>query len=149
MKHNVALVSPGVKRVVPKGTEDGLLHKVITITSNPDFRGASKPAFSALNGGSDSIKEDRARVADYYKVLGPDATGSDGPLIQVTNTMLEHMIKSEKKIQAEGMKVVTIDKQTIFVPMFAISTRIRYGEKIKAVGSKTEKSRVALIFDQA
>ncbi|PVH95804.1 FAD/NAD(P)-binding domain-containing protein [Periconia macrospinosa] len=124
---NVTPVFDGIKRIVPEGieTEDGQIHKVDSIVCATGFQVAFQPAFTVRNAEGKSIKEDwtdgpnlyfgvsAPRFPNYYTIVGPGATWSNGTLIPSIETTIEYSIKCMKKMQTEGIKSMAVKQEAL------------------------------------
>lgn len=124
---NVTPVFDGIKRVVPEGieTEDGKIHKFDNLVCATGFQVAFQPAFTVINGEGKSIKEDWSdgpnlyfgvsapRFPNYYTIVGPGATWSNGTLLPSIETTIEYSIKCMKKMQTEGIKSMAVKQEAL------------------------------------
>jgi len=127
VQDNVEPVFSGIKRVVAEGieTEDGQVHKVDNIVCATGFQVAFQPAFTVVNGEGKSIKEDwtegpnlyfgvsAPRFPNYYTIVGPGATWSNGTLLPSIETTIEYSIKCMKKMQSEGIKAMAVKQDAL------------------------------------
>ncbi|KAF2638749.1 FAD/NAD(P)-binding domain-containing protein [Massarina eburnea CBS 473.64] len=127
VQDNVKPVFEGIKRVVSDGieTDDGKIHKVDNIVCATGFQVAFQPAFTVINGAGKSIAEDwvdgpnlyfgvsAPRFPNYYTIVGPGATWSNGTLLPSIETTVEYSIKCMKKMQTEGIKAMTVKQEAL------------------------------------
>lgn len=127
VQDNVSPVFEGIRRVVPDGIEtvDGKVHKMDILVCATGFKVAFQPAFTVINGQGKSIKEDwtngpnlyfgvsAPRFPNYYTIVGPGATWSNGTLIPSIETTIEYSIKCMKKMQTEGIKAMAVKQEAL------------------------------------
>ncbi|KAF2748392.1 FAD/NAD(P)-binding domain-containing protein [Sporormia fimetaria CBS 119925] len=127
VKENVEPVFDGIKRIVPEGieTNDGKVHKMDILVCATGFQVAFRPAFKVINGEGKSIDEDWAngpnlyfgvsapRFPNYYTIVGPGATWSNGTLLPSIETTIEYSIKCMKKMQTEGIKAMAVKQEAL------------------------------------
>jgi cation diffusion facilitator CzcD-associated flavoprotein CzcO len=127
VQDNVTPVFSGIKRVVPEGIEtaDGQIHKMDAIVCATGFQVAFQPAFVVRNGEGKSIKEDwtsgpnlymgvsAPRFPNYYTIVGPGATWSNGTLLPSIETTIEYSIKCMKKMQTEGIRAMAVKQDAL------------------------------------
>jgi cation diffusion facilitator CzcD-associated flavoprotein CzcO len=127
VQDNVSPVFAGIKRVVPEGIEtvDGQVHKMDILVCATGFQVAFQPAFKVINGEGKSIKEDWSngpnlylgvsapRFPNYYTIVGPGATWSNGTLLPSIETTIEYSIKCMKKMQTEGIKSMAVKQEAL------------------------------------
>jgi cation diffusion facilitator CzcD-associated flavoprotein CzcO len=127
VQDNVTPVFDGIERVVPEGikTRDGKIHKLDAIVCATGFQVAFQPAFTVRNGSNVSIKEDwtngpnlymgvsAPRFPNFYTIVGPGATWSNGTLIPSIETTVEYSIKCMKKMQTEGIKAMSVKQDAL------------------------------------
>ncbi|KAF1982585.1 FAD/NAD(P)-binding domain-containing protein [Aulographum hederae CBS 113979] len=127
VKPNVETVFGGIKKVTPDGivTEDGVEHKMDILVCATGFQVAFKPAFKVINGSGKTIDEDWAngpnlymgvsapRFPNYYTIVGPGATWSNGTLLPSIETTIEYSIKMMKKIQHEHIKSIAVQQEAL------------------------------------
>ncbi|KAF2032805.1 FAD/NAD(P)-binding domain-containing protein [Setomelanomma holmii] len=127
VQDNVTPVFSGIKRVVPEGIEtvDGHIHKMDALVCATGFQVAFQPAFTVRNGEGRSIKEDwtdgpnlymgvsAPRFPNYYTIVGPGATWSNGTLLPSIETTIEYSIKCMKKMQTEGIKAMAVKQDAL------------------------------------
>jgi len=106
-------------------TDDGEEHKFDIIVCATGFQVAFKPAFKVINGEGKSIDEDWAdgpnlyfgvsapRFPNYYTIVGPGATWSNGTLIPSIETTIEYSIQIMKKIQHEHIKAIEVKQEAL------------------------------------
>jgi cation diffusion facilitator CzcD-associated flavoprotein CzcO len=113
--------------VSPEGiyTADGTEHKMDILVCATGFKVAFQPAFKVVNGQGKSIKEDwingpnlyfgvsAPRFPNYYTIVGPGATWSNGTLLPSIETTIEYSIKCMKKMQAEGIKAMAVKQEAL------------------------------------
>jgi len=124
---NVEPVFGNIKKVTPNGilTEDGVEHKMDILVCATGFRVAFKPAFKVINGAGKSIDEDwvngpnlymgvsAPRFPNYYTIVGPGATWSNGTLLPSIETTIEYAVKMMKKIQSEHIKAIEVQQEAL------------------------------------
>ena len=124
---NVEPVFGPIKKVTPEGivTEDGELHKMDILVCATGFKVAFRPAFKVINGEGKSIEEDwdhgpnlyfgvsAPRFPNYYTIVGPGATWSNGTLLPSIETTIEYTIKCMKKIQHEQIKALEVKQESL------------------------------------
>jgi cation diffusion facilitator CzcD-associated flavoprotein CzcO len=124
---NVENVTCGIQRVTPEGiiTEDGQEHKFDILVCATGFKVAFKPGFKVINGEGKTIDEDWSngpnlymgvsapRFPNYYTIVGPGATWSNGTLIPSIETTIEYAIKCIKKISTEGIKSMDVKQEAL------------------------------------
>ncbi|KAF2737728.1 FAD/NAD(P)-binding domain-containing protein [Polyplosphaeria fusca] len=127
VQDNVTPVFDGIKRVVPEGIEtvDGKVHKMDVLVCATGFQVAFQPAFIVRNGAGKTIKEDWShgpnlyfgvsapRFPNYYTIVGPGATWSNGTLLPSIETTIEYSIKCMKKMQTEGIKAMAVKQDAL------------------------------------
>ncbi|KAF2186725.1 FAD/NAD(P)-binding domain-containing protein [Zopfia rhizophila CBS 207.26] len=127
VQDNVIPVFDNVKRVVPEGVEtvDGRVHEMDILVCATGFQVAFQPAFAVINGQGKSIKQDwtngpnlyfgvsAPRFPNYYTIVGPGATWSNGTLIPSIETTIEYSIKCMKKMQTEGIKSMAVKQEAL------------------------------------
>jgi cation diffusion facilitator CzcD-associated flavoprotein CzcO len=127
VQENVETVFSGIKKITPEGilAEDGQEHKFDIIVCATGFKVAFQPAFRVVNGEGKSIAEDwtngpnlymgvsAPRFPNYYTIVGPGATWSNGTLIPSIETTIEYAIKCIKKIQTEGIKSMDVKQEAL------------------------------------
>ncbi|KAJ5629463.1 sterigmatocystin biosynthesis monooxygenase stcW [Penicillium herquei] len=124
---NVRPVFGGIKKVSKTGiiTEDGVEHNMDIIVCATGFQVAFKPAFKVINSAGSSIQEDwgdsinlyfgisAPRFPNYYTVVGPGATWSNGTLLPSIETSVEYSVKCMKKMQHETIKSMAVKQEAI------------------------------------
>jgi cation diffusion facilitator CzcD-associated flavoprotein CzcO len=127
VKPNVRPVFSGIQKITEKGivTEDGEEHEFDIIVCATGFQVAFKPAFKVINGEGKSIDEDWAdgvnlyfgvsapRFPNYYTIVGPGATWSNGTLIPSIETTIEYAIQIMKKVQHEHIKAIEVKQEAL------------------------------------
>ncbi|KAF2708013.1 FAD/NAD(P)-binding domain-containing protein [Pleomassaria siparia CBS 279.74] len=127
VQENVSPVFGGIKRILPEGieTEDGQVHKMDILVCATGFQVAFQPAFKVINGQGKSIQQDWAngpnlyfgvsapRFPNFYTIVGPGATWSNGTLIPSIETTIEYSIKCMKKMQTEGIKSMAVKQEAL------------------------------------
>jgi cation diffusion facilitator CzcD-associated flavoprotein CzcO len=127
VQDNVTPVFGGIKRIVPEGIEtaDGEVHKMDILVCATGFQVAFQPAFKVINGQGKSIQEDWSngpnlyfgvsapRFPNFYTIVGPGATWSNGTLIPSIETTIEYSIKCMKKMQTEGIKAMAVKQEAL------------------------------------
>ena len=124
---NVKPVFGNLRKVVPEGIvmEDGTLHKMDILVCATGFKVAFKPGFRVINDSGQTIDEDWSngpnlymgvsapRFPNYYTVVGPGATWSNGTLLPSIETTVEYSVKMMKKIQSEGIQSVAVKQEAL------------------------------------
>jgi cation diffusion facilitator CzcD-associated flavoprotein CzcO len=127
VQDNVTPVFGGIKRIVPEGIEtaDGEVYKMDILVCATGFQVAFQPAFKVINGQGKSIQEDWSngpnlyfgvsapRFPNFYTIVGPGATWSNGTLIPSIETTIEYSIKCMKKMQTEGIKAMAVKQEAL------------------------------------
>jgi cation diffusion facilitator CzcD-associated flavoprotein CzcO len=127
VQDNVEPVFSGITKVTPKGivTEDGVEHEIDILVCATGYKVAFKPAFKVVNGEGKSIDEDwtsgpnlymgvtAPRFPNYFTIVGPGATWSNGTLIPSIETTIEYIIKFVKKMSSEGIKAVEVKQDAL------------------------------------
>src|SRR6195952_2101651 len=127
VKPNVECLFGGIKKVPPDGiiTEDGVEHKMDVLVCATGFQVAFRPAFKVINGEGRSIDEDwengpnlymgvsAPRFPNYYTIVGPGATWSNGTLIPSIETTIEYAIQMMKKMSTEGIKSIDVKQEAL------------------------------------
>ncbi|KAF2465279.1 FAD/NAD(P)-binding domain-containing protein [Lindgomyces ingoldianus] len=127
VQDNVSPVFEGIKRIVSEGIEtvDGKVHKMDILVCATGFQVAFQPAFTVINGEGKSIKQDwtngpnlyfgvsAPRFPNYYTIVGPGATWSNGTLLPSIETTIEYSIKCMKKMQTEGIKAMAVKQEAL------------------------------------
>jgi len=124
---NVEPIMLGIEKIVPEGiqTVDGTVHKMDVLVCATGFRVAFKPAFKVINAFGKSIEEDwtngpnlymgvsAPRFPNYYTIVGPGATWSNGTLLPSIETTIEYSVKIMKKIQTEYIKAIEVQQEAL------------------------------------
>ncbi|KAF2430448.1 FAD/NAD(P)-binding domain-containing protein [Tothia fuscella] len=124
---NVVPVFGGIRKVTANGiiTEDGVEHKMDHLICATGFQVAFKPAFKVINGAGKSVDEDWSngpnlymgvsapRFPNYYTIVGPGATWSNGTLLPSIETTVEYSVKMMQKIQAEHIKSIEVQQEAL------------------------------------
>ena len=124
---NVQPVMKGIEKVVPEGiqTVDGEVHKMDVLVCATGFKVAFRPAFKVINGQGKSIDEDwgsgvnlymgvsAPRFPNYYTIVGPGATWSNGTLLPSIETTIEYSVKMMRKIQTEHIKAIEVQQEAL------------------------------------
>lgn len=124
---NVQPVFSGIERVTKNGiiTADGVEHQMDILVCATGFKVAFKPAFKVINGQGRSIDEDwgdsvnlyfgvsAPRFPNYYTIVGPGATWSNGTLLPSIETTVEYSIKCMRKMQHEGIKSMAVKQEAL------------------------------------
>lgn len=124
---NVVPVYSGITRVTANGivTDDGVEHKMDHLICATGFQVAFKPAFKVINGAGKTVDEDWSngpnlymgvsapRFPNYYTIVGPGATWSNGTLLPSIETTIEYSVKMMKKIQAEHIKSIVVQQEAL------------------------------------
>lgn len=124
---NVEPVLKGIERITPDGilTKDGVEHKMDVLVCATGFKVAFRPAFKVINGAGKSIDEDwdegvnlymgvsAPRFPNYYTIVGPGATWSNGTLLPSIETTIEYAVKMMKKISTEAIKAIEVQQEAL------------------------------------
>lgn len=124
---NVEPIFGNLSKIVPEGivTEEGTLHKIDILVCVTGFKIAFKPGFRVINDAGKTIDEDWSngpnlymgvsapRFPNYYIVVGPGATWSNGTLLPSIETTIEYSVKMMKKIQSEGIQSVAVKQEAL------------------------------------
>ncbi|KAK3710796.1 hypothetical protein LTR37_010020 [Vermiconidia calcicola] len=124
---NVEPVLKGIERILPEGilTNDGVEHKMDVLVCATGFQVAFKPAFNVINAAGKSIQDDwgtgvnlymgvsAPRFPNYYTIVGPGATWSNGTLLPSIETTIEYAVKMMKKISTENIKAIEVQQEAL------------------------------------
>ncbi|KAK3679181.1 hypothetical protein LTR78_000742 [Recurvomyces mirabilis] len=124
---NVEPIMVGIEKVVPEGiqTTDGVVHKMDVLVCATGFKVAFQPAFRVVNAAGKTIQEDwvngpnlylgvsAPRFPNYYTIVGPGATWSNGTLLPSIETTIEYSVKMMKKIQTEAIKAIEVQQEAL------------------------------------
>ncbi|KAK5674458.1 hypothetical protein LTS10_012846 [Elasticomyces elasticus] len=124
---NVEPVMVGIEKVVPEGiqTTDGKVHKMDVLVCATGFQVAFKPAFKVINAAGKTVDEDWSngpnlymgvsapRFPNFYTIVGPGATWSNGTLLPSIETTIEYSVKVMKKIQTENIKAIEVQQEAL------------------------------------
>jgi cation diffusion facilitator CzcD-associated flavoprotein CzcO len=129
VKENVEPVFGGITKITENGivTEDGKEHKLDIIVCATGFQVAFKPAFRVVNGEGKTVDEDWAEVGginlyfgtaaprfpNFFTIVGPGATWSNGTLLPSIETTIEYIIKVCKKMSTEGIKAIEVKQEAL------------------------------------
>jgi cation diffusion facilitator CzcD-associated flavoprotein CzcO len=127
VQDNVTPVFSGITKVTPDGilTADGVEHKMDVLVCATGFKVAFRPAFKVIGIEGKSIDEDwvngpnlymgvsAPRFPNYYTIVGPGATWSNGTLLPSIETTIEYSIKMMKKIQSEHIKSIDVKQDAL------------------------------------
>ena len=127
VQDNVEPVLTGIEKITPKGivTRDGKEHELDVVVCATGFKVAFKPAFKVINGAGKSIDEDWSdgpnlyfgvsapRFPNFYTIVGPGATWSNGTLLPSIETTIEYSVKMMKKIQSEHIKAIEVQQEAL------------------------------------
>jgi hypothetical protein len=116
-----------IEKIVPEGiqTVDGKVHKMDVLVCATGFKVAFKPAFRVINAAGKTIDEDwvngpnlymgvsAPRYPNYYTIVGPGATWSNGTLLPSIETTIEYSVKMMKKIQTEAIKAIEVQQEAL------------------------------------
>lgn len=129
-----ALISPTVQpittpieKVTPKGilTTDGTEHIFDVLVCATGFQPAFQPAFTVINGAGKTIQEDwttgpnlymgvsAPRFPNYFTIVGPGSTWSNGTLMPSIETTIEYAVKLMRKMQTEQIKSVAVKQEAL------------------------------------
>ncbi|KAI9812437.1 MAG: hypothetical protein M1827_004668 [Pycnora praestabilis] len=124
---NVEPVLSDITKVIPEGviTADGKEHKLDILVCATGFAVAFKPAFRVVNGAGETIQQDwrngvnlymgvsAPRFPNYYTIVGPGATWSNGTLLPSIETTIEYAIKMMEKIQSEHIRAIEVKQEAV------------------------------------
>jgi cation diffusion facilitator CzcD-associated flavoprotein CzcO len=124
---NVEPIMKGIERITPEGivTNDGVEHKMDVLVCATGFKVAFKPAFKVINGAGKTIQEDwgdsvnlymgvsAPRFPNYYTIVGPGATWSNGTLLPSIETTIEYSVKMMRKISTEHIKAIEVQQEAL------------------------------------
>lgn len=124
---NVQPVFANITKVVPEGivTEDGKICKMDILVCATGFKIAFRPGFRVINDSGKTIDEDWSngpnlymgvsapRFPNYFTVVGPGATWSNGTILPSIETTLEYSVKMMKKMQTEGIKSMSVKQEAL------------------------------------
>lgn len=124
---NVETIFGGIKKVTADGivTEDGIEHKCDILVCATGFQVAFKPAFKVINGQGKSIQDDwgdgvnlyfgvsAPRFPNYYTIVGPGATWSNGTLLPSIETTIEYSVKCMRKMQHETIESMSVKQEAL------------------------------------
>lgn len=129
VKDNVEPVFGGISRITENGivTEDGKEHKLDIIVCATGFQVAFKPAFRVVNAQGKTVDEDweevgginlyfgtaAPRFPNFFTIVGPGATWSNGTLLPSIETTIEYIIKVVKKMSTEGIKAMEVKQEAL------------------------------------
>ena len=116
-----------IAKIVPEGVvdESGKLHEVDVLVCATGFKVAFKPAFKVINAAGKTIQEDwgdsvnlymgvsAPRFPNYYTIVGPGATWSNGTLLPSIETTIEYSVKMMKKISTECIKAIEVQQEAL------------------------------------
>lgn len=139
---NVECVFGGIDHVTKDGivTKDGKEHKMDVLVCATGFKVGFKPAFKVINGQGKSIDEDWGeginlyfgvsapryvfygwllihtncpRFPNYFTIVGPGATWSNGTLLPSIETTIEYSVKMIRKMQHEAIKCMDVKQEAL------------------------------------
>ena len=124
---NVTPIMQGIQKITPEGivSNDGVEHKMDVLVCATGFNVAFKPAFKVINAAGKSIQEDwgdsvnlymgvsAPRFPNYYTIVGPGATWSNGTLLPSIETTIEYTVKMIKKISKECIKAIEVSQEAL------------------------------------
>lgn len=124
---NVEPVMVGIDKILPSGiqTTDGALHEMDILVCATGFKVAFKPAFRVVNAAGHTIDEDwkdgpnlyfgvsAPRFPNYYTIVGPGATWSNGTLLPSIETTVEYAVKMMRKISTEQIRAVEVKQEAL------------------------------------
>ena len=127
VKPNVTPIMQGMQKITPEGivTNDGVEHKMDVLVCATGFNVAFKPAFKVINAAGKTIQEDwgdgvnlymgvsAPRFPNYYTIVGPGATWSNGTLLPSIETTIEYAVKMMKKISTECIKAIEVSQEAL------------------------------------
>nr|OQO30837.1 hypothetical protein B0A51_01337 [Rachicladosporium sp. CCFEE 5018] len=127
VQDNVQPIMQGIKKIVPEGviTADGELHKIDVLVCATGFQVAFRPAFRVINGAGKLLTDDwkdgpnlylgvsAPRFPNFYTIVGPGATWSNGTLLPSIETTVEYTVKMMKKIQTEAIKAIEVQQEAL------------------------------------
>ncbi|KAK6369923.1 hypothetical protein LTS17_009373 [Exophiala oligosperma] len=124
---NVQTVFSDIVKVTPNGivTKDGVEHKMDILVCATGFKVAFKPNFELVNGQGKSLNQDwgdgvnlyfgvsAPRFPNYYTIVGPGATWSNGTLLPSIETTIEYSVKMMRKIQHEAIESMAVKQEAL------------------------------------
>ncbi|KAK5048544.1 hypothetical protein LTR84_005635 [Exophiala bonariae] len=124
---NVETIFGGIQKVTAHGivTEDGLEHKCDILVCATGFQVAFKPAFKVINAQGKSVQDDwgdgvnlyfgvsTPRFPNYYTIVGPGATWSNGTLLPSIETTIEYSVKCMRKMQHETIESMAVKQEAL------------------------------------
>lgn len=127
VKPNVEPVLTGIEKIVPSGiqTRDGKTHEMDVLVCATGFQVAFKPGFKVINAEGKSIHDDwgdqvnlymglsAPRFPNYYTIVGPGATWSNGTLLPSIENSIEYAVKMMRKIGTEGIKAAAVRQEAL------------------------------------
>ncbi|KXS94593.1 hypothetical protein AC578_1782 [Pseudocercospora eumusae] len=129
VQDNVEPVLVGIERITSNGilTKDGVEHKIDALVCATGFKVAFQPAFKVINAAGKSVQEDweerggvnlylgvsAPRFPNFYTIVGPGATWSNGTLLPSIETTIEYSVKMMKKIQTEHIKAIEVQQEAL------------------------------------
>ncbi|KIX06631.1 uncharacterized protein Z518_04607 [Rhinocladiella mackenziei CBS 650.93] len=127
VKPNVETVLTDIECATPSGLKlkDGSEKTMDVLVCATGFNPAFKPAFDVINGEGKSIAEDWShgpnlyfgvsapRFPNYYTIVGPGATWSNGTLLPSIETTIEHAVKLIRKMQHEGIASIEVKQEAV------------------------------------
>ncbi|KAL4890667.1 hypothetical protein BDV59DRAFT_204147 [Aspergillus ambiguus] len=127
VKPNVEPVMKNILKITKKGivTEDEVEHEMDILVCATGYKVAFKPAFQVVNGEGKSIQEDwgegvnlyfgvsAPRFPNYYTIVGPGATWSNGTLLPSIETTIEYSVKCMRKMQQEHIRSMSVKQDAL------------------------------------
>lgn len=127
VKPNVEPVLVGIDKIVSNGirTKDGKIHEMDVLVCATGFQVAFKPGFKVINAQGQSIHDDwgenvnlymglsAPRFPNYYTIVGPGATWSNGTLLPSIENSIEYSVKMMKKISTECIKSAAVKQEAL------------------------------------
>lgn len=124
---NVEPVFGAIQKITPEGivTENGIEHKMDILVCATGFQVAFRPAFRVINDAGKTVQEDwgdginlymgvsAPRFPNYYTIVGPGATWSNGTLLPSIETTIEYVCKFVKKMQTELIKSIDVKQDAL------------------------------------
>ncbi|KAJ6005153.1 FAD/NAD(P)-binding domain-containing protein [Penicillium sp. IBT 35674x] len=109
---NVRPITKGITKVTPKGivTEDGVEHPMEVLVINGTGKSIRE---DWTNGPNLYLGVSAPRFPNYYTIVGPGATWSNGTLLPGIETTVEYSIKMIRKMQTEGIKSLAVKQEAV------------------------------------
>ena len=126
---NVSPITTPICKITPTGIEttDGEHHDFDVLVCATGFNVAFQPAFNLVNGQGTSLKEDWShhgnvnlymgvsapRFPNYFTIVGPGATWSNGTLLPSIETTIEYIVQLTQKIQTEQIHSLAVKQEAL------------------------------------